>query len=120
MKKRVTIKDVASEAGVSYQTVSRVINNNASVLPETRKRIKQIIKDLDYSPDPMARGLAGGNSHTLGVIIATFTGYICSLILEGSEEYARKKGYNIVISGRETHSSEEPYNSLMLYLYLLS
>jgi hypothetical protein len=40
--------------------------------------------------------------------------------LEGSEEYARKKGYNIVISGRETHSSEEPYNSLMLYLYLLS
>lgn len=113
-KKRITIKDVAFKAGVSYQTVSRVLNGSPSVLPETRAKIEQVMKDLNYSPDPIARGLARRQSYTLGIIIATYTGYCCSLMLEGAEEYAREQGYNIVVSGTETHASAEPYNSLLL------
>lgn len=67
-KGHVTISDVASEAGVSIKTVSRVINNEPNVRPSTAERVHEAIRLLDYLPDPSARGLAGQQSWMIGLI----------------------------------------------------
>lgn len=63
---RVTLKDVAARAGVSYQTVSKVLNNRAQVTPETRDRIWQAVRDLNYRPNVSARNLRRQASNLIG------------------------------------------------------
>ena len=106
--KKTTIKDVAHLAGVSYQTVSRVINHKKEVSPATASIVRKAMKTLNYSPDPLARSLVGKNSHTIGVVISTYTGHTCNLILQSADRVVRSYGYNLVIVGTETHSSAEP------------
>ena len=69
-RKRLTIKQVAKAAGVSTQTVSRVINDRPDVAQETRERIQQVINELGYRPSALARSLIQRRSYTLGVITA--------------------------------------------------
>ncbi len=64
--RRATIRDVAARAGVSHQTVSRVINRNPSVAEPTRERVEAAIRELGYVPSPMARGLISNRTHSLG------------------------------------------------------
>ncbi len=66
MKKRVTLKDVAERAGVSYQTVSKVIANQGSVSAETRARIQAVVRELEYRPNIRARNLRVQRSHLIG------------------------------------------------------
>ncbi|WP_201360750.1 LacI family DNA-binding transcriptional regulator [Dictyobacter formicarum] len=68
-KKKNTIRDVAKLAGVSYQTVSRVMNESESVAEETRKRVLQVMKELDFVPSKVARMLTTHRSHTLELIV---------------------------------------------------
>lgn len=63
------IKQVAKIAGVSIKTVSRVINNNPEVAEETRQRVRQVIDQLDYRPNMLARGLVNGKANAVGVVI---------------------------------------------------
>jgi LacI family transcriptional regulator len=70
VKKRITIKQVAQAAGVSMQTVSRVINDRPDVAPETRKRVQQVIEELGYRPSALARSLIQQRTYTLGVVTA--------------------------------------------------
>ena len=65
----VTIYDVAREARVSMATVSRVVNGNQNVKPETRDKVNDVIKKLNYRPNAVARGLASKRTTTVGVII---------------------------------------------------
>ena len=65
----VTIYDVAREAGVSMATVSRVVNNNPNVKPQTRKKVYEAIERLGYRPNAVARGLASKKTTTVGVVI---------------------------------------------------
>jgi LacI family transcriptional regulator len=69
----VTIADVAAAAGVGAGTVSRVLNNSPRVRSETRARVLAAIEQLDYRPNPLARGLSRGRPQTLGVIVPFFT-----------------------------------------------
>jgi len=66
MKSRPTIIDVAARAGVSRQTVSRVINDKGEVSPEVRARVQAAIKKLGYCPNAIARSMVRGCTHTLG------------------------------------------------------
>ena len=70
MLRRVTIKQVAQEAGVSTQTISRVINDRPDVAPDTRQRVLAVIDRLGYQPSALARSLIRQRTHTLGVVIA--------------------------------------------------
>ena len=63
-----TIREVADRAGVSIKTVSRVVNNEPNVRPETRERVRQAASALDYQPLPAARGLAGRRTFSLGLL----------------------------------------------------
>jgi len=74
---RVTIYDVAAQAGVSYATVSRVLNNDPHVKAETAERVRQAMDRMSYVIDRNARSLAGGHSHVIGVLVPDLgTGYI--------------------------------------------
>ncbi len=69
----VTISDVAAHAGVGAGTVSRVLNGSPRVSTATRERVLAAIAQLDYHPNPMARGLSRGRCQTLGVVVPFFT-----------------------------------------------
>jgi LacI family transcriptional regulator len=97
-KKRWTIKQVAEAAGVSTQTVSRVLNNRPDVAPETLERVRQIIKDTGYAPNALARGLIQGRSHTLGVVAYGLDYVGPSRVLTGIEQQAAEMGYSILLN----------------------
>lgn len=69
----VTIRDVAKKANVGVGTVSRVLNNNKAVSDETREKVLAAIKDLQYSPNPLARRLSLGRTLTIGVVLPFLT-----------------------------------------------
>jgi LacI family transcriptional regulator len=94
----VTIKQVAGAAGVSGQTVSRVINNRPDVLPETRQRIQQIINQLGYQPNAIARSLIQRRSHTLGVVASGLEYYGPSQTVVGIEKKANELGFTVLLS----------------------
>ena len=94
---RSTIKEVASVAGVSTQTVSRVINERPDVSPETRKRVQGVIKALDYHPSALARSLIRQRSHTLGVVTAGLRYIGPSRTLSGIAAAAEEAGYSLLL-----------------------
>ena len=93
---RPTIKEVASVAGVSIQTVSRVMNERPDVSPETRKRVQEVIKDLGYQPSALARSLIRQRSHTLGVVTAGLKYIGPSRTLSGITAAAEEVGYSLL------------------------
>ena len=96
-KKKPTIYEVAKEAGVSRQTVSRVLNNRPDVSPETRKRVQEIIQQLDYRPSAIARSLSLKKSYTLGVVTAGLKYIGPSRTLSGITKEADELGYGLLL-----------------------
>lgn len=94
---RATIKEVASAAGVSTQTVSRVINDRPDVSPETRKRVQEIIDSLGYQPSALARSLIRQRSYTLGVVTAGLKYIGPSRTLSGITAAAEEAGYSLLL-----------------------
>jgi LacI family transcriptional regulator len=94
---RPTIKEVASVAGVSTQTISRVINERPDVAPETRKRVQEVIKELGYRPSALARSLIHQRSHTLGVVTAGLRYIGPSRTLSGIAAAAEDAGYSLLL-----------------------
>lgn len=97
-RRRITIKDVAQKAGVSTQTVSRVINNRPDVSPETRLRVQQVISELGYAPNVIARSLSQGRSNTLGVVGFGLEYFGSTSVLTGVEQKSNELGYSLLLS----------------------
>ncbi len=95
---RPTIRDVARQAGVSHQTVSRVINANEGVLPETRALVDAVIEEMGYRPNAIARSMARGQTHTLACISPNLTDYTFASLIEGAEVEARQHKYFMLSS----------------------
>ena len=95
--KRATIKQVAEQAGVSTQTVSRVINARPDVSPETRDRVQAVIDRLGYQPSAVARSLIGRRTHTIGVVGSGLEYYGPSRTLTGIEKQAAELGYSVLL-----------------------
>ncbi|HLO27780.1 MAG TPA: LacI family DNA-binding transcriptional regulator [Anaerolineales bacterium] len=95
---QVTISQVAKEAGVSSQTVSRVINNRQEITPETRQHVQEVIKRLGYQPNAIARSLSQRRSHTLGVVASGLEYYGPSHSLIGVEQGANQQGFSILLN----------------------
>ncbi len=101
----VTIRDVASRAGVSHQTVSRVLNQSETVMPETRARVEAAIQELGYRPSAMARFLNSGYTRTLACLSPNLTDYTFASIIEGAETEARLHGYFFISSSAPDEAS---------------
>jgi len=100
----ITIFDVAERAGVSYGTVSRVINQSPHVRDETRQRVVLAMQELGYVINKQARGLAGGRSMMIGVLVPDLgTGYIGE-IMRGIDAELGRAGYDLVLY--TTHREE--------------
>jgi DNA-binding LacI/PurR family transcriptional regulator len=97
-KEKVTIKDVARAAGVSTQTVSRVLNDRSDVSAKTRARVQHVIAELGYSPNLFARSLSRGRSNTLGVVGHGLVYYGSSSVLTGIENKANELGFSLILS----------------------
>ena len=106
--RHVTIQQVADKAGVSIQTVSRVLNNRPDVSLETRQRVQQIIAELGYQPYAIARGLATKRTFTLGLIASDFSDYWFAQVAMGAEAEAHKHGYFFMLGSTENSSQDEP------------
>jgi DNA-binding LacI/PurR family transcriptional regulator len=97
-KTRPTLRDVAQKAGVSHQTVSRVINGSDDVLPETRALVEAAIEEMGYRPNAIARSMARGQTHTLACISPNLTDYTFASVIEGAEVEARQHKYFMLSS----------------------
>lgn len=104
---RVLQTDVAAAAGVSYQTVSRVLNGHPSVRTETRERVRDAIRRLGYNPDRNARALATGRTRTLGVIIFDATLFGPASTLDAISLAARRSGYQVFTVVIKTSSAAD-------------
>lgn len=96
-EKKISIRDVASLAGVSVSTVSRVLNNGTYVAPEKRERIMKAIETLNYRPNYFAKGLKAGSSELIALIVPNINNPVYALIAQGVETVARAKGYTVVL-----------------------
>ncbi|MBK7456025.1 MAG: LacI family DNA-binding transcriptional regulator [Anaerolineales bacterium] len=96
-RKRVTIKDVAQAAGVSTQTVSRVINKFSYVSGETRQRVEAVVDQLGYHPSTLARSLSQQRSYTLGIVTYDLKYIGPSRTLNGIADKADELGYMLLM-----------------------
>ncbi len=109
---RLTIREVAEAAGVSTQTVSRVLNNRPDVAPDTYDRIQRIIAETGYSPNMLARGLTQGRSHILGVVAFGLDYFGPSRVLTGIDQQAAEMGYAISLNLIHRPETDDVYEIL--------
>ena len=108
MKDRVTIKDVAERAGVSKTTLSRYLNgefNRMSV--DTKYRIRDVIKEMDYKPNPQARGLKNKQSFLIGLVVADILNYYSSVLIKGLQNALSNTDYQLLIMTADNSAEEE-------------
>lgn len=96
--KRVSMLDVARAAGVSHQTVSRVINNSPDVAASTRVKVMDTIKELGYRPSNAARALVTSQSHTIGLIVGESMILGVKDMVSSIESASKSKGYFLSLS----------------------
>lgn len=96
MEKKVTLADIAKQAGVSKQTVSRVINNRDDVAFDTRKRIQEIIDRLGYKPNALARGLSAKQNYTIGLVASRLEYYGPRSMFTSLDKNAHLAGYRLI------------------------
>ena len=92
-----TIQDVARRAGVGVGTVSRVLNNHAAVRASTRESVLGAIAELNYTPNPHARRIAGGKSYTISVLLPVVTTEFYVRLLDGLEHAFQEARYDVAI-----------------------
>lgn len=95
IKKKVTMHDVAKKAGVSYQTVSRVLNNSCNVSNSTKEKIEQAIAELKYVPNLLAQQLAKKEVNTIGLINAAVLSLSTVEVTLSVRKYAEQNNYNL-------------------------
>src|SRR5574339_1064208 len=102
-----TIREVAEQAGVSYATVSHVINNTRWVSPETRERVLAAMDALNYRPNALARSLRRGKSNTIGLVLPDSANPFFAEISRGIEDEAFNKGYSVFLFNTELDTQRE-------------
>jgi DNA-binding LacI/PurR family transcriptional regulator len=102
-----TLVDVAELAGVSRQTVSRVINGSPHVSAKLRRRVLKAVDELQYRPNQMARSLRGKQSYVLDVIVSCIGYYGPPQLVESVERAAKAHGYKIMLSNLEVADPEQ-------------
>lgn len=102
--RRVTIDDVAREAGVSRQTVSRAINHKRDISAETRERVLSVVQRLGFRPNRVAQSMITQRTYTIGVEVTDITNPVFAEIVRGAQETASAYDYNILLA----NSNDDP------------
>lgn len=111
---RVTIYDIAKEAGVSTATVSKVINNRGKIGKKTQEKIYAIMEKHNYAPSVSASSLTVKRSYTIGLLLPSLTNPFFAEIARKIEDRAHERGYNIFMCNTDNKKEkEEKYISLL-------
>ncbi|EGT5712985.1 LacI family DNA-binding transcriptional regulator [Cronobacter dublinensis subsp. dublinensis] len=110
--KSATLEDVARHAGVSYQTVSRVLNKSANVSEATRRKVEEAIAHLRYVPNRLAQQLVGKQSLTLGLVTTSLALHAPSQVAAAVKRYANLDGYQVLISMIDENVSQGIQDSI--------
>lgn len=102
-----SIRDVASRAGVSTATVSRVVSGRGYVAPETRERVLAAVADLGYVTDQLARGLKTRRTHSVGLLVPEIVNSFYTTIVRGVEDTANANGIHVIIGNTDDDTAKE-------------
>lgn len=105
--KNVTIKDVAKVAGVSYSTVSRALSGSAEISADTRDRILQVCKEMNYTANTVARAMVMKSTKLLGLILTDVNNPFMSELAYHIDRQARARGYNIILCNSSRNLEQE-------------
>ncbi len=94
---KVTMKDVAREAGVSYATVSRALSGSTEISEATRQRVLKICAEMNFTPNVLARSMVVKHTNTIGIIMADIDNPFMSELTRYLEIHARERGYNLML-----------------------
>jgi len=106
-KRRVTLSDIAASAGVAPMTVSRVINQSGYVHPETREKILQVIREMNYRRNGLARGLKRQRTETIGLVLGDIANPFAAELARSVREVMSAKGYTVFICVSEQSPKED-------------
>jgi LacI family transcriptional regulator len=110
-----TIKDVAKRANVSIATVSRILNNQPGYSEKTKVKVMQVIEDLGYQPNAVARGLINKRTHTIGILFPSLSSLFTGKLLSGVERIAHANESSVIAC----HTQEQGSRT-MKYLQMLN
>lgn len=113
--KNVTIKDVAKAAGVSYSTVSRALSGSPEISADTRARILQVCKEMNYTANTVARSMVMKSTKLLGLILTGVNNPFMSELAYHIDRQARARGYNIILcnSSRDLEQERELFELMI-------
>ena len=107
-QRRVSLKDLADQLGVSIATVSRALRGSHEVGEEMRAKVKALAKQLNYRPNPFAQSLRKEAPRIIGVVVPNLVTHYFAAVLDGIEEYALQQGYSVFSSNsHEDHEREK-------------
>jgi LacI family transcriptional regulator len=102
---RSILRDVATTAGVSLRTASRVLNDDPRVAATTRDRVRRVMEDLSYTPDLMARSLRGGTDATVGLVVESIADPFFAALIEAVEDAGSGQGRSVLVAS--THGDQD-------------
>ncbi len=112
MKKghQITMKEIAKKLGVSVSTISRALKDSPELHPETKRKIVEAAKEMNYQPNLLAQSLRISRSKTLGVIVPEITSHFFASCISGIQDTANKRGYNVMICQSNESIDQEKAN----------
>ena len=106
-QKRTSLKDLASELGVSIATVSRALRNSPEIGQEMQKKVKELAKRLNYRPNPFAQSLRKEAPRVIGVVVPDLVTHYYSAVLDGIEDEAKEAGYSVICANTHENCEDE-------------
>ncbi|GAA0177330.1 substrate-binding domain-containing protein [Clostridium sediminicola] len=103
----VTISDIAKKSGVSQATVSRVLNDSGYVKKDTREKVLKVMKELNYTPNAIARSLSRNKTNTIGVIVPDINNPFFGEVIKGISDVADKHNLNIILFDTDENIDKE-------------
>lgn len=109
--KKITIKDIALILNIHHTTVSRALRDHPDIHPDTKKRVFELAKKLNYYPNAFARNLKTNRTNIIGVIVPEIKHYFFANVISGIEEIAHKEGYALLLSQSNENYEREVINT---------
>ncbi len=106
-KRHLSLKDLASELNISISTVSRALKNHPDISPELTRKIQELALARNYTPNPLAMGLLRQETRMIGVIVPDLVTHFYSSIISGIEDYAKSRGYFILLASSNESMEKE-------------
>lgn len=106
-KRRVSISDIAKEVGVSPSTVSRALSDHHAISTKIKERVREVANELNYVPNSVAVNLKSGRKNSIGVIVPIIRRNFFASAIEGIEDFAHTKGYNVIICQSKDSATRE-------------